>query len=236
MQRGIAGKWVATGDPLVQQHAEREDVARRCHRVAEYLLGRHVLRRAHDHAGSRHAAGDARLAHARRQQSRDAEVHHLHVAVIAHHDVLGLDVPMNDARVVRGAERARNLDRDLRKRVQRALPLEQEGAQRSPLHQLHHDDLTAADLTGLVDRDDVRMVQRRGCPRFAVKALQRVRLLIQAIAEDLDRHLPAEARVPSSKDVAHTPRSQWIENGIRADLGGCVAHAPGRRRPSEVFL
>ena len=44
---------------------------------------------------------------------REAEVEHLHVAVAAHHDVLGLDVAMDDAGGVRGGQRARHLPPDL---------------------------------------------------------------------------------------------------------------------------
>ena len=43
----------------------------------------------------------------------DAEVEHLDVAVAAQHHVLGLDVAMHDALVVRGDERRADLDRDV---------------------------------------------------------------------------------------------------------------------------
>ena len=86
------------------------------------LLGTHVLRRAHHQAGLRHLL--ARLA-ARRLG--DAEVHDLHAVRrrrgLRDHDVVGLEIAVHDAQVVRRLERVGGLPDDLggARRRQRAL-------------------------------------------------------------------------------------------------------------------
>ena len=50
------------------------------------------------------------------RELRDSEVENLHVAVVADHDVLWLDVSMDDAGFMRNGERARRLRSDLRDR------------------------------------------------------------------------------------------------------------------------
>ena len=71
--------------------------------MAERLLGRDVVGRA------QHAAvgGQALLV----ERAGDAEVRDLGRALLVDEDVLGLDVAVDDAAVVGGAERAGDLDR-----------------------------------------------------------------------------------------------------------------------------
>ena len=78
--------------------------------LALRLLGRHVFERA-DHRSGRGLRGA--LLH----RSRDAEVHDQRVAAVGglallDHDVLGLEVAMDHALVVRGGEALRHLLRD----------------------------------------------------------------------------------------------------------------------------
>ena len=101
---------------LVQDHAERVDVdAPVGVAAAGGLLGRHVLGRA-EH-GAR--AGQARLGGAPPSAGgdlRDAEVDDLDevgaAVAIGQEHVLGLEIAVDDALVVRGAERARDLRGD----------------------------------------------------------------------------------------------------------------------------
>ena len=60
--------------------------------------GRHVRGRAHQRAGHGHPLD-------RVEDAGDAEVHQLQHAVVAHHHVLGLEVAVDDARLVRVSER-----------------------------------------------------------------------------------------------------------------------------------
>ena len=102
---------------MEQQNAHRVDVAADVERLAARLLGRHVL------GGSDHEAlgGDAWPACSALEQLGDAEVTHLHdvvgapfVVLAAHdHDVLGLEVAMDDADVVRHREGGERLGGDV---------------------------------------------------------------------------------------------------------------------------
>src|SRR5881398_964463 len=82
------------------------------------LFGRHVIRRAHhcpgvgiDHRSSRRfGVGGGTLWLGEICQT---EVEHLSVAIVTDHDVLWLDVAMDDARSVSRGERTTNLNRDL---------------------------------------------------------------------------------------------------------------------------
>ena len=90
-----AGKRLAVGEQLVQDRADGEDVAPPVDDLPGDLLGRHVVERADQHAGLRHAGlGDA----------RDAEVEDLDRRRRLDHDVGRLDVAVDDARLVREAE------------------------------------------------------------------------------------------------------------------------------------
>ena len=86
---------------------DREHVGAEVERLALDELGRHVRRRAEELAGDGHALQVDDL--------RDAEVHQLEHAVLADHDVLGLDVAVDDAGGVRVRERAADLDGDQRR-------------------------------------------------------------------------------------------------------------------------
>ena len=93
----------------------------------------------------------------------DAEVAELGLAVLRHEDVLGLDVSVQHAGLVRGVERSRDLDR----RGHRVVPrhralLRQPIAERAPRHELHDDvGLLVVGEPRAVHRDDVRMARQR---------------------------------------------------------------------------
>ena len=86
---------------LVEHDADGEHVGAEVERPALDVLGRHVRRRAEQLAGH---GQPLEVDHV-----RDAEVHQLHDAVGPDHDVLGLDVAVQDAAGVRVGERARDL-------------------------------------------------------------------------------------------------------------------------------
>jgi hypothetical protein len=77
-----------------KHHAQREQIGLLVERIALDLLRAHVGRRAHAHDEGRVRC--ALLADVERQ----AEIGDLHVIVLIHQDVGGLDVPMHDALTV----------------------------------------------------------------------------------------------------------------------------------------
>ena len=87
-------------------------IGARAGRLAEQLLRRHVRRRAGDHAGigqPRHRRQVLR----RDVELREAEVEDLDAAARGEDDVLGLEVAMHDAAIVRGLQRRGDRPRDL---------------------------------------------------------------------------------------------------------------------------
>ena len=117
LRRGPGERRLA-GQHLVQHAAERVhigsavDVA-----VARRLLGTHVGDRPHGHAG----LGDL-VARRAGHRAGDAEVSHDGVGPLEQ-DVLGLDVAMDDAMLVRVAERVGHLTSDPQGIVERELLL-----------------------------------------------------------------------------------------------------------------
>ena len=76
-------------------------------------------------------------------------------------------------------------------------------AQRSALHQLHDDEAAGLGLAGLVDRDDVGMVQRRDGQRLADEAVHRLRFLIQPRRHQLERDVASQPIVVGQIHLAH---------------------------------
>ncbi len=114
-------------DHLVEHDTEREDVGTLVDGAAIELLGSHVARRAdHDTGvgrGRRHGVlvreidGGSLLRRAR--QLRDPEIEDLGATLGGQEDVVRLDVAMDDARVVRRGEPARDICGDLDRLTER---------------------------------------------------------------------------------------------------------------------
>ena len=126
--RGHAGAQALVGPRAHQRFVERDadavDVGAGVGRVAAELLGRDVARA-------------ARGPRARRGRQRQPEVGHPHTAVAVDEDVVGLEVAMDEARVVRRLQPAGGGDEDVEHLLDGAGPLAQPAPQRAALDQLH---------------------------------------------------------------------------------------------------
>ncbi len=72
-------------------------------------------------------------------------------------------------------------------------------------------------LADVVDRADVRMIQRRGRARLALEALDGDRVCQQPRREELDGDLPAEPRVFGAVDDTHAAFADLVNDPVVRD-------------------
>jgi len=110
---------------------------------------------------------------------------------------------MHDAFAVRGVQRVGDLKRVLAHRIER-----QRAAQRIPLHKLH-DQVIRADV---IERADVRMIQRAHGARFADEAFAEV------AGHDFDGDPPPQPRIARLIHLAHAAGADRLDNFVRSQL------------------
>ena len=93
-------------------------------------------------------------------QFRQPEVDDLDVPLVGEHDVLGLQIAMHDAGLVRLRERIGHLAGDLKRLLERRSPASQQLPEGRAFDELHHDEELAVELADVVDGDDAGVVQR----------------------------------------------------------------------------
>jgi hypothetical protein len=144
LARGVGLERAPSREHLVEDRAEGEDVGARVGGLALDLLRRHVAQRAHDDAGlgagaRRREIGLRPRAALGLRQLGEAEVEDLDPPVLRHEDVLGLQIPVDDALVVRGRQAMRDLDRVVDRLPRREASRRKLRAQRLALEQLLDD-------------------------------------------------------------------------------------------------
>ena len=214
----------AAGQHVVQNQPERVDVGALVDGLALRLFRRHVLDRADDGSGDRHA--DARA----RRRSRDAEVHDERAVFVIQHDVGGLEIAMDDAGLVCRGETGGNVPGDLEHSIEGQPPLLfQDGRQIRSVHVRHRDVGDAVDLAQIVNADDVAMRDLPGEQQFALEALlERLRLFrirSRFWSDHLDGNRHLERLVPGLVDRAHAALAEDTNDVIpRAEV---VPHRQG---------
>jgi hypothetical protein len=155
--RGVRSERAAGREHFEEHAAERPHVGAFVHGHAARLLGTHVRRRAED---------EPRMS-ARRGQVRrvgvgdlsDAEVEHLHLSRGSELDVRGLQVAMDDAALMGGLERRRNLPCDGERLLDGQPAAGESLGERRTLDELEDEAADAVGLLEPVNRADVRMVE-----------------------------------------------------------------------------
>ena len=175
------------------------------HRAACRLLGRHVARRADDDARCRGLRQRRQLGIVTRSAShrlRKTEVQDLDQAVVRHHQIVGLQIAVDDTRSVGLAEPVADLggNGDRLRDGERAVL--EERPQRSPLDELHRDIGGALVLGDVVNGDDVGMVQSRRAAGFTLESLQALGVGGEIAGKNLDGNVPAELSVPGPVNLA----------------------------------
>src|SRR5215472_3802307 len=86
--------------------------------------------------------------------------------------------------------------------------------ERLPFEILHDDEGLAFMLADLVNRADVRVVERRGGAAFALKAFECLRVRGNAVGQELEDDVPAELCVFSLVDYTHPSAAELFEDTV----------------------
>ena len=165
------------------------------------------MRRADGHAGARQLAARGRL--------RDPEIGDHRQPVLVEHDVVGLDVAMHDAALVRVREGARHLHQDLpdlgrRERTARG----QHGRERLAAQKLHDKIDHPAGLADAIDRNDAGVLELGGRAGFALEPLDELLVERQGERQDLDRHVALQLLLARLEDDGHPAAAQLFEDFV----------------------
>ena len=134
----------------------------------------------------------------------ESKVEHFHVPVGAQHDVLGLDVAVEDVRLVSGGERARDADRDVDDLADaERLAGVEAVAQRLPFDVLGRDEVPRLLLPHLVDGNDVGVVELRGRARLALEPAHTLGVFGEALRQELQGDFPPQGGVLGEVNLSH---------------------------------
>ena len=219
---GVGFPEIGAGEHSIGHEANRPYVRARTDvfRASTRLLGRHVERRAHDFPGRRdaHQAGVVFGA----QHFGDPEVHDLRhgAAVVATMEkyILGLQVPMHDARRMGLVETTCNLQQDLDRLFRRERPASGEQVvEVFAVEQLHHDERSAVELGGHVrvgNANHVLAGDARGSTRLASEASGAVRAQVIAAVHHLEGPTPTGVHVLGEVDASHAASSELADDAV----------------------
>jgi hypothetical protein len=164
------------------------------------LLGRQILGGAHDRAGERHVRGAG---------TGDPEVGDASATLLVEDHVVGLQVAVHDAALVRKSRAAKDLhdDVDRRRRIQGSF-VAHDALQRAPGHVLHRDVIGAVPLATVEYADDVLVGERRGARGLAPEALDELLVFGEVMVKHLHGDLTSEQLVLGEIDLRHAPRAE----------------------------
>ena len=170
--------------------------------------------------------------------AHDAEVEHLHLAVLFDHHVRRLHVAVDEPRAVRRREHARYRGAPPDPPREGHLDLAEVRRERAASDQLHRDEGDVVVLAHVEDDDGAGVLEGGRGLRLDEHARARRRVAVGA--QQLERHLAAEARVPRAEHLGHAAVADApfedvpIEGVPRAEARGVhregVARPPARRR------
>ena len=150
-------------------------------------------------------------------QRRQAEIQDLHAAVEREENVLGLQVAVDDAAGMRGAESLSNLERDIERRVHGQRAGAKTRAQRLAVETLRNEVRGAAMFPDVVDRQHVGVIERAGGARLVLKRAHAVVGVRRMRQQQLDRHVASEPLVARAPHLAHPACAQPPLDHVGAD-------------------
>jgi hypothetical protein len=161
----------------------------------------------------------------RRRRACETEIENGDPAVAGDEDVLGLDVTVDDAAVVRGTEPLRDLHRDRGRLACRESTVLQPRTQGLAFQQIHGGIGGAAIGPEVVDGEDVGVREGGDGLGLALEPPQGFGVGGDALGEDLERHDPVELAVSGAVHLAHAARAERGEDLVGTEAGsGCQRH------------
>ena len=205
-QHGVGLEGYLAGEHLVENDAQGKQVGPGIDPPALGLLRRHVSRRAHQHAGLRHAVHFHR--------PRQPEVHHRDPAAAVYHDVLRLEVAVNDALGMGRFQGAGHLPHYTEAFIVGGPSLLEQGSEVPPLDELHGDELEALGHAQVINADDVLVGDLAGQDQLLLEAREDLGIAGQFGADDLHRQQAVQLAVPGLVDRPHAAFPEHLENLI----------------------
>ena len=223
---------------LVQDAAEGPYVAPLIGGPSHDLLGAHVWRGPGDRrAADRVEAADVNSRRLTRERPRETEVEHLDRAARGDHHVGRLEVAMDHALFVGGAQGVGDLVGDAKRLPHRYRPAPSTRpgpsvgtssqsfangtvnplVQGLPLHELQYERAVPGAFLDAVNRCDVGVVQAGERARLAIEAALPVRNGRHAGRQHLQRHVTAEPGVARAIDLTHPARAEMGHDLIWPD-------------------
>src|SRR6266850_1852403 len=89
--------------------------------------------------------------------------------------------------------------------------------QRVSFHQFHRDEGLAVCFFNVVNRADVRMVERRGGTRFSSEPLEGLAVFRKFLRQEFQRHEAAQLSVFSLVNDTHTAATKLLHDAIVGD-------------------
>src|SRR5580704_15548867 len=158
------------------------------------LFRRHIANGAHDHA----LPGNGRegcvwiMYGGLHAQLCQAEIQDLYNAVLCDHQVLRLQVPMNETDFVGFGKGVRNLRRDGNCLTEGNWTRSEEFPERLPFYQFHGDESRTIHFSNLVNGDDIRVIQSACGTCFTFEPHHGIRSTALLPSKDLDRDVALE--------------------------------------------
>ena len=151
-------------------------------------------------------------------EAGDAKVHDLDPAVRQKHDVLGLDVPVDDALLVGMVQRVQHLLAEVDHLFpgEGAAPAVHVFLQGDAVDVLHHDELEPVGDRDVVDLDDVGVVQNGDGLGFVLEAPHQFGVLAELLPQNLHRHHSVGLEVSSFIDVGHAAHAHQAFQQVAA--------------------
>ena len=135
-------------------------------------------------------------------------------------DVLGLDVAMDQPGPVRGVERIGDLSEQAHGAPGVERVVEDQLLERGPRDQAHGQEQAVVALAGLVDRNDVLVVERRLDLPFALEASPEPGVVAEVRGQQLEGDHPLQGQLGGLVDRPHATLSEYPVDAI-----------PGNDRP-----